>query len=239
MLLVDERIGSKDLLIALQNQGVPAELAHLDSGDIAFIGRGIADAPVYIGVELKRTTDLIGSLRSGRFQGFQLERLVNTYDRAWLITEGMWREGDGGVLEVYNGGWERARAGIRGVMVSDLETWILTQTIRGGLGYRHAVHRRDTIRFIAVLYAWWTEKSLDEHRGHEAIYLPSPDRAQFVEPSTERKMLSCIPKVGWEKSAALEAHFGGVRGVLAASEQEITEVDGIGKTIAKIVREIK
>lgn len=239
MLIVDERVGSKDLLIALQNLGVPAELGHLDSGDVSFIGRGINDAPVYIGLELKRTTDLIGSLRSGRFQGFQLERLVNTYDRAWLISEGMWREGDGGILEVYQAGWRPALAGPRGVMASDLEAWLLTQTIRGGLGYRHAPHRADTIRFIAVLYAWWTEKNIGEHRGHEAIYLPSPDRATFLEPSTERKMISCIPKVGWEKSAALETHFGGIRALLAADEKEITKVAGVGKTIATHVKAVK
>lgn len=240
MLLVDERIGSRDLLIALQNQGVPAELAHLDSGDIAFIGRGIADRQIFVGIELKRTTDLISSLRSGRFQGFQLEKIVNTYDRGWFISEGEWREGYGGVLEVLTiDGWERASAGPHGIMMSDLESWIITQTIRGGLGYRHCSHREDTIRFIAVLYAWWTEKALDEHRGHEAIYLSPPDRATFIEPSTERKMISCIPKVGWEKSAALETHFGGIRGLLAASEKEVIEVEGIGKTIAANVKAIK
>lgn len=233
MLIVDERVGSKDLLIALQNLGVPAELGHLYSGDVSFIGRGINDAPVYIGLELKRTTDLIGSLRSRRFQGFQLERLVNTYDRAWLISEGMWREGDGGILEVYQAGWRPALAGPRGVMASDLESWILSQTIRGGLGYRHCSHRVDTIRFIGVLYHWWVDRALDEHRGHQAIYTPSPDQASFVAPSLLRKIAAQLDGIGWEKSTAIETHFKTVVEMVEASESDWLEIPGIGKTLAR------
>jgi ERCC4-type nuclease len=240
MLLVDERIGSKDLLKPLQMAGVAADLAHLEYGDFAFVGRGLNDQDIFIGIELKETKDLIASLRSGRFAGHQLPGLVQTYDRAWLLTEGIWRATPDGVLELMQGGWRTVSVGRHPIMASDLESWLLTQIVRGGVNYWHSPTRRDTIRFIATLYRWWTAKELSEHRGHEAIYLPSPDRATFIEPSTERKMLACIPKVGWDKSGALEQHFGGsVRRVLAATSDELTQVPGIGKTIANTIAAIQ
>jgi ERCC4-type nuclease len=232
LLLVDNRIGSKDLLRPLQLAGVPAELAHLEFADFAFIGRGHNDEDVYIGVELKETADLIGSLRSARFVGHQLPGLVNTYNHVWLVTEGIWRAGAGGVLEtIRHGGWEPVSVGRNRTMLNDLESWILTQVIRGGLHHHHCPTRVDTIRFLSVLYHWWTQKSLDDHKSHQQIYIPGPDRAVFVEPSTERKMLSCIPKIGWDKSGLLEEHFGGLRNVLAATPDELRAVKGIGDVI--------
>src|SRR5689334_15702242 len=108
MLLVDPRIGSRDLLLPLQRFGVPAELSpvNMDAGDFAFVGRGVNDAALTVGIELKETVDLVQSLRSGRFAGHQLPGLLRTYDRAWLLTEGMWRVGESGLLEVWRyGGW--------------------------------------------------------------------------------------------------------------------------------------
>lgn len=236
MLLVDERIGSKDLLTPLQMFGVPAALAHLEFADFAFIGRGIEGADVSVGIELKETRDLIGSLQSSRFTGHQLPGLVRTYDRVWLLTEGIWRAGAGGIFEVMAGGWRAVRGtGARSLMLNDIESWILTQTIRGGIGYWHSSTRHDTIRFISVLYHWWTDKSLDEHRSHQAIYRPPPDRAMMVEPSTFQQMVSCIPGVGWEKSGAIEDQGYSMVTLCAADVLQLRRIDGIGPKIAKTI----
>jgi ERCC4-type nuclease len=232
VLLVDDRIGSKDLLGPLQQRGVPAELAHLDFGDFAFVGRGISDDTVTIGVELKETRDLISSLQSSRFAGHQLPGLIENYDRVWLLTEGIWREGDGGILETMVGGWRPVSVGPKRIMAGDLERWILTQTIRGGINHWHSPTRRDTLRFLSSLYHWWVDSSLDEHRSHQAIYTAPPDRATFVEPSVFRKMIAQLHGIGWEKSLAVEEHFGTISVMVAATTEEWMKIPGIGKTLA-------
>jgi ERCC4-type nuclease len=240
LLLVDDRIGSKDLLRPFQLAGVNAELAHLEFGDFSFVGNGIGGTNVYIGIELKETRDLISSMHSGRFAGHQLPGLVETYDRVWLITEGIWRTGAEGVLEVLQGGWRPVSVGKHRVMSSDMDAWILTQVIRGGINHAHCSTRTDTVRFVASLFRWWTSKDLEQHRAHQTIYLPPPDRASFVEPTTERKMLSCIPKVGWDKSASVLQHFNGsLRSALAASTEELLLIDGVGPIIASNIAAIK
>lgn len=239
VLLVDPRVGSEDLLAPLQRYGVPAEMSpnNMEAADFAFIGRGQDDANVYIGIELKETRDILSCLYTGRFTAEQIPKLQRIYGQhVWLVTEGIWRAGDGGVLESFHKGWHPVRIGTRAVMAADLDAWILTQTIRGGFHYHHCATRSDTIRFIATLYHWWTDKSLDEHRSHQAIYLPPPDRVMMIEPSTFLKMASCLPKVGWDKGMKLEAEGFRFRLLnkdgLFAEQKDLTSVDGIGKTIA-------
>lgn len=235
MLLVDDRIGSKDLLTPLQRLGVPCELQHLDFADFAFIGRGIQGADVFIGVELKETRDLISSMRSSRFAGHQLPGLITNYDRAWLLTEGIWRTGDEGVLEIMQGGWKTVSLGRQPIMTADLDSWILTQVIRGGIAHHHAATRRDTLRFLSTLYHWWTDKTLEEHRSHQAIYLPPPDRASLVEPSAFVKgIIGLVQDVGWTRAQAIETACGGsVRKLSTMSAKELQGIPGVGKTIAQ------
>lgn len=238
MLLVDDRIGSKDLLQPLERQGVPCDLARLDFGDCAFIGRGLNDADVYIGVELKELTDLVASMVSGRFTGHQLPGLQRMYDRSWLLVEGAYRAGESGILEHWRpGGWQPIAKGSKRFMACDLEAWLLSQAIRGGMMLWRAQTRRDTIRFLSTLYGWWTRKSLDEHRAHQAIYQPPPDRALLMEPSTFVKMAAAIPGVGWDRALKLETACNGSFQTLGhLSVKELQQVDGIGRITAENIR---
>lgn len=236
--LVDDRIGSKDLLAPLQRMGVPAELARLEFGDFSFIGRGPEESQILIGIELKETNDLISSLRSDRFAGHQLPGLLRTYDRVWLLTEGIWRADPSGTLETFSGGWRAPTAGRRPMLLADLEAWLLTQIIRGGLQNWHTATRFDTLRFLSVLYHWWTSKALTDHKSHAVIYHAPLDRASFAEPSTFLKLATCLPGVGYDKAVSLETHFAGSFGALmAASLKELEQVEGIGKVLARRIVE--
>lgn len=213
-------------------QGVPAYAGTMQFGDFAFIGRGIDGADIHIGIELKRSKDLVSSVQSKRFSGHQLLGLIPTYDHVWLLTEGIWRAGSDGIFEHFVGGWKPVRATSR-VMMNDIEAWILSQVICGGVNYWHCSTQHDTVRFLSVLYRWWTDKDLDQHRSHQVIYLPPPGRAAMVEPSDTQKMISCIPGVGWEKSAVLEQMYGSMNALCLATPKDLQAIDGVGPKIAK------
>lgn len=238
LLLVDDRIGSKDLLQPLERQGVPCDLARLDFADAALIGRGPEDAQVYIGVELKRLPDLVASMMTGRFVGHQLPGLMATYDRTWLVVEGVYRAGDGGILEQWRpNGWQALSTGPKRFMASDLESWLLTQVIRGGVNLWRSASSRDTVRFLSCLYRWWTSKSFAEHRAHQTIYRPPPDRAMFTEPSIFVKMAASIPGVGWDRALTLEAATNGSFTRLGnLSATELQNLNGIGPKTAQSIR---
>lgn len=240
-MLIDDRIGSKDLLRPLQLFGVPAELMRLEFGDFAFIGRGEKGRPVHIGVELKETRDLIKSLETKRIAGHQLQGLLDTYDRAWLLTEGIWRASDEGLLEIFAGGWRPAQVGTRRIMARDIESQILTLIIRGGIPHHHCSTRTDTIRWLSVLYHWWCDKDMDQHKSHLAFHQPDLDRALLETPSLSRCIAKELPGIGWEKSRAVEQHFGGsVVRMVNSPLQEWQKIPGVGKVIAgKIVSQLK
>ena len=229
MILVDARIGSIDLLKPLQRLGVPAESTHLEFGDVAFAGRGENGQEVMIGVELKRLGDLISSLRSGRLQGHQLPGLLRAYDHSWLIIEGRWQTNRQGQLLLY-----RARTPAR-LSFSELDKQLLTLELRGGLHVRHTAHRRDTLRTLVSLYRWWTDKALDEHKSHLAIYQPMP----LLPISQFRQTISTLPGVGFTRSLAAEKRFRTIRRAIDATEKRWTEVEGIGmETARKVVASV-
>jgi ERCC4-type nuclease len=236
VLLIDDRIGSKDLLRPLQLFGVPAELMRLEFGDFAFIGRGEGGRPIHVGVELKETRDLIKSLETKRIAGHQLGGLLTTYDRPWLLTEGIWRANDDGVLEVFSGGWRPASVGPRHIMARELDAQILTLCIRGGISHHHCSTRTDTIRWLSVLYHWWCDKNMDAHKSHLAFHQPDLDRALLETPSFTRRVAKELPGIGWEKSRVVEEFFGGsVRRMACAPMQQWTQIPGIGPKIASAV----
>ncbi len=241
-MMVDPRVGSGDLLRPLQLFGVPAEMApmNMEAGDVAFVGRGVGDEEVFIGVELKRTRDVVSCLYSGRYTAEQVPKLQRLYGHhVWLITEGLWRAGDGGILEDFHWNkreWIPVTIGTRGIMYRDLETWLLSQVLKGGFHYHHCNTKADTVRFLSVLYHWWTDKSLDEHRSHQAIYIAPPDRVMMIEPSPFAKMASCLPKVGYEKAHRLE-DLGFTFQLLTSTGQvatvsDLSTVTGIGPSMA-------
>jgi ERCC4-type nuclease len=236
MLLVDPQ-GPKGafLLEPLQDAGLPAVLAdpQLDAGDLAFVGRGDGGCPLNIGIEFKRldssSTDLAQSLRSGRLSGEQLPKLLGergAYDLAWLLVEGVWRtDPKTGLVTAYKGkhrGWQPIPGKMPG---SELEKRLLTLEMLGGLRVRFTNTRADSIRFIANLYRWWTDRDLDRHVSHLAVH----DTPTFHAVSDVAGAMLKWPGVGYKAAAAAEACFASVQHAATASASRWAALDIGGK----------
>jgi len=108
-ILVDDRIGSKDLASSpyLSSPNFTTTLCRLPSADIAFAGNGPNDSTLMIGVEIKSIRDLVSSLRTGRIQDTQIRGMLSDYDVRWLLVYGEWRGDPGsGRLQIKVGkGW--------------------------------------------------------------------------------------------------------------------------------------
>lgn len=227
VLFVDDRGGSegreaieRDLAAPLGRTGLPVEIVRLPFADLAFEGRGPGDEPVQIGIELKRIQDLTTSIRTGRLAGHQLPGLTGenaAFDLAWLVVEGQSRTDRTGRLQTYHGrrlGWQVVKGGMH---TSELQKTLLTLELKGGLHVRHCNLRDDTVRFIADLYHWWTDKAFDAHTSHVAVHRPM--HLQGI--SDFREVVARLPNVGLSTSLAVEEHFqSSLRRAVTASVAE-------------------
>lgn len=207
-LLVANDTGSKELIDPLQRMGLPAEPAPLEFGDVAFSGRGEGGAPLWIGIELKKLNEFVQSITTKRLQGHQLLGLTRDFDRRYLLIEGGFHHDDAGRAVVFRGpGKPRPLPGAPNAVA--LEQEILNLGTRGGCYVKETQTRRDTLRFILACYRYWTDKDLDDHKSHLAMYCPDLDSRLFNPPSDFRKALTVLlPGIGYTVSDVVERHIG-------------------------------
>ena len=225
MLLVDERVGSHDLVTPLQALGLPASLTRLEFGDVAFVGKGVNGVDVLVGVELKKVGDLLDSLRSGRLAGHQLPGLQKMYQHTWLLVEGIWHINRAGRIGC---GTMRGKPYGR-ITIGELNKRLLTLQLLGGLHLWFTAGRPASLSFILALYRFWTDGNLDSHRSHITMYHPEPLKpvSQF------QRTISTLPGLGWSLSLAAQKHFGSLARAATAVAAEwatLTTLDARGHT---------
>ena len=250
-MLVDPRAGSGNFVAPLRRAGVPA-LAHtLEYADVAFVGFGPDGPTARIGIEIKSVTDAIDSFQSGRFASNQLPGLVNEYDYAWLAIHGRTRDDYLGYLEYMDdkGAW-RAPMMPRPMTLAAFESWLLTIQNKAGIKVYRADDADALVRWLVTLWSWWG-KPWDKHTSTRAMFQPHPKEGSLLtsvwsgrqDPKTLlRRLAAQLPGIGWERSAAIEKHFGGdVQAFLSAlydaDHDDWTDIPGVGKGIASQICE--
>lgn len=234
MILVDYRDGSKELAEPLKAAGLPVEVVTLDAGDVAFEGRGEGGKAVMVGIEYKKLSELVGSLRTERLQGHQLNKMRDPdsgYDYSWLFIEGELHYDTTGKL--LRKGWFHGKPQLKplpgGMTVGELLRRIYVLHLCGGLNPWWTQTRRDTVTAIEILYRTWTDVDLDKHKSHMGIY----DAPTLVPISRFRQCVMKFPHVGVKASLAVEMQFNGsLREACNASVDEWAElqtVDDKGK----------
>jgi ERCC4-type nuclease len=237
MILVDDRIGSADLIGFLRHWSVPCQMERLEFGDACFTGNG-AKGPLAIGIEVKKVHDALQCMTDGRFAGHQLPGLVRTYDRVWVVLEGKFTVDFGTGLLLADGGRRRGAlsSGSRRFMYRDLSNWQTSMEVCANIRFRRTTDRVETARFLADLHGWFG-KPFTDHKAHLALHDEAPDYAQFAKPSLARMVAAQLPGVGYKKSLAVVQKFGTVAQMVVANEDEWAEIDGIGEVLAKRIWE--
>ena len=234
MILLDDRTGSGDLIRYLR--GV-AKLSRLSFGDAQIEGNGPEGRPVLVGVEVKKVADVLTCITDGRFAGHQLPGLQASYEVVYLVVEGDYRVGKEGLLEVMRYHmWRPILLGSRKFMYREMDNWLTTMEMKGGVKIRRTGGRQETAQFLKDLYGWWTGREWEEHRAHLAFHDPGPPVAMLRKPSLLRRMAKELPGVGWERSLEVEKRFDSVLEMALASELDWKDIPGIGKGIANKVR---
>jgi ERCC4-type nuclease len=246
-ILVDDRIGSKELLPELRKLSLPAKISRLEFGDFALTGNG-PKGEVMVGIERKTVTDLLGSLASGRLSARQLPGMVQTYPYRWIFVEGVWREGRDKRIEIWREMWERRARNGNGYV--SMGVWFPARTqlswyevqgrianleVKGACWVEKTRDMKETAQVIGVLYNWW-RKPWSVHRGHLGLEKGlTPDRVLYSKPSYPRLFANIMPGVGWDKSKAVARHFKTIQRMVEATPREWRKVAGIGTKISEVI----
>jgi len=224
-ILVDDRVGSRELLPDLKQLHLPCSLTRLPFGDVAFEGEG-PKGTVRVGIERKTIGDLINSFTSGRLSSHQLPGLVQNYEYRWIFIEGLWKAGRDGCIEVWRGKWRPASTRVG---YYQLAGYMAALEVNGACWIRRTGSLWETANDVGILFRWWG-KPWKQHRSHLVIEKGLlPDRVLFNNPSYPRKVAAVLPGVGWEKSRAVAKHFKTIQAMVEASPEEWMKIEGIGK----------
>jgi ERCC4-type nuclease len=185
-----------------------------------------------IGVERKTIGDLLRVIADKRFVSEQLDGLLSTYNRVYLLVEGAFKPGPAGELLIRSGPrWITPDWGRRtGWTYAEVARWLISVTEGAGLQYQRTVTDFETATWLHELLAESRKKQVDR-RALAGVY--QPVIPSLAPPSFERRVAALLPGVGVEKSAAVASHFRSVAAMVAADEDDWQEIEGVGKTISR------
>lgn len=252
MIYVDDRTGSIEMATHFQSHRTrpPISITRLPAADFAFQGDG-PDGPCMIGVERKRIKDMLSSIRTGRFSGEQLPKLLDNYEFAYLIVEGWVRTNyQTGILEAWWGKhWSPVHLGSQRdpFLALELDSFLATVEIRTSIKVHHTMNEQATVEDVVNLHAYFT-KPWEKHHAHIALHTP-PEHATIGKASTTRRVAAALGGVGWTRSAAVTAypdiycpaqmvckdHRACIEAGMDRRPKDWAKVDGFGKVLSQKV----
>ena len=165
-----------------------------------------------VAVELKKVDDFVSSMLDGRLLG-QVKELRSKFEKSVLIVEGE--------EDIYSVRRVHANA-IRGALASIV--------LGFGVPVLYTKDANDTAALLAVM-----AKREQQSSGRVASLHSS--KPQGVR-NQQEFIVNSFPSVGPSVAQKLLLHFGSVEKIVQASEKELLEVSGVGKTIVSRIREV-
>jgi len=224
MIYIDPRVGSRHLLAALGNRGLPASLRQMDFGDVAFDLSGPEGLPIPVGMELKSISDMLSCITTKRFCGHQLPGLCRSYRIKYFIIEGAKREGPDGMLEVpYGGRWTTHPARM---YYTDVMEWLTGIEVRAKVLLRFTYDTSDTASQIRALYKYGL-KAWEDHNSFNVFTEPEElaDGVTFEPILRRRRFAALLPGIGWEKSKSAAELFPSIGAMANATPEEWAKLE--------------
>jgi ERCC4-related helicase len=166
-----------------------------------------------IGIEFKTTNDFVESLIDGRLLA-QLPELKRNYEKPLIIVEGN--------HDIYS---------LRNVHPNAIKGMISTILINFGIPILYTKTPKETAEYLETI----ARREQVEGTKH---FSPHAEKRLLSEKEQKEYIVMSFPGVGPASAKSLLAHFGSVKNIVNATEKELIEVDGIGKTLANRIKNI-
>jgi len=165
------------------------------------------------GVEFKTVSDFVDSIVDGRLLQ-QLKNLKESFERPLIIIEG--------IEDIYS---------MRNVHANAIRGMIATITVSYGIPLVYTKNFQETAALLYII-----AKREQEETGKE--FSQHPEKKVFSLKDMQEYIVSALPGIGTALATPLLKKFGSVIKVFNATEEELKEVEKIGKEKAKKIRDI-
>jgi len=233
--------GTDMLSLLRSHRATPlANHKHLVAGDFCFVGEG-PKGPCLIGIERKRLHDILNCLRTHRFVGEQLPKLIDHYEYVYLVIEGRYQSNwSTGLLEERRGKlWSPVKAGQESYFLSlELDSFLNSLSL-SPVRIKRTADEKETVDWIVSLHHTFSKPWQEHGKKLAGIHTPA-EYAIVGKASTVRRVAYTLTKVGWERSGAVEQHFKNVHEMCDAEVKDWMKVDGFGKVLSnRVYRELR
>lgn len=239
MILVDSRVGSRELLPYIQRQRIQSQICQLEFGDACFEGNG-PNGKMTVGVERKTLGDMLNCIDDARYSAHQRPGMMAMYQKSILVIEGVWKPDFNNhyLLECVGMlNWRPYRYRQRMVSYSKLFRYLLTVQFSGV----NVIYSRDmeaTAYNICECYHYFQKKWEDHTSLLEMQKLNIPSLTG--KPSLVQRWAAQLEGVGVKLSGEAIKEFKTAHDLANSDEQDWMRIPQVGAKLAKkIYREIR
>ncbi len=165
------------------------------------------------GVEFKTVTDFVESLIDGRLLA-QLKDLKRNFERPLILVEG--------TEDMY---------AVRNIHPNALRGMLATITVSYGIPILYSKNSQESAELILAIARREQEEGPKDFSYHA-------DKKPITLTEQQEYLVSCLPSVGSQLAKSLLQHFGSIRAVINATEEELKQVGGVGEKIARGIKEL-
>ncbi len=164
-----------------------------------------------VAVELKRVPDFVASIIDGRLLE-QVRELKKNFDRSILVIEGE--------EDIYS---------VRKVHANAIRGMLSSIVLDFGVPVLYTKNAKDTAGLLAVMAKREQEKDRD-FSYHERKPHTLQEQQEFL--------LSSLPGIGVVMARSLLGHFGSIKNIITAPQEELMKVEGIGEKTAERLQKL-
>jgi ERCC4-type nuclease len=232
IIFADTRERSSKTLRLLYEQPITLKLQRLEVGDYQ-LSKDVV-------VEFKRVSDFVGSLIDGRLLE-QVKTLKRSVLKPLIIIEG-----EQSIFSQRNISPNAIYGMLSTITVSYQVPILFTRNEQETAGLMVMIAKREQERELRFqMQSQHLSQSQsdgsDISKNNQPISLQPTYALHALKPKSEKEQLeyivSAIPQVGTSAARKLLEHFGSIAQIACASEDEICEINGIGKQSAKKIIE--
>lgn len=238
MIIIDSRVGSRELIPYIQRIGTKVEMTSLEFGDACFEGNG-PKGRMAVGVERKTLSDILNCIDDSRYAAHQRPGMLAMYQVSILMIEGVWKPDTvtGYLLEcVRTLTWQPFRYRTQMTRYSKLFRYLLSVQLAG----TSVMITRDiehTAYNICECFSYFQKRWEDHTALLETQKLNMPSLTG--KPSLVRRWASELEGVGVKHSMDAERIFRTPFELAQGDEQDWIQVPGVGAKLARsIVKQI-